>query len=75
MVLILFVVTRPERTSQAHRSPQAPRHLAVLELAAQKAGWEKPLPAGRFRGIAVLFAFESYAAQVVGISVNRAHGR
>jgi isoquinoline 1-oxidoreductase subunit beta len=50
---------------------KAPRHLGVLELAAQTAGWDKPLPAGRFRGIAVLFAFESYAAQVVEISVNR----
>jgi isoquinoline 1-oxidoreductase beta subunit len=50
---------------------KAPRHLAVLELAAQKAGWDKPLPAGRFRGIAVLTAFLSYAAQVVEISVNR----
>jgi len=50
---------------------KAPRHLGVLQLAAQKAGWDKPLPAGRYRGIAVLFAFESYAAQVVEISVNR----
>src|SRR5258706_2974227 len=50
---------------------KAPRHLGVLELAAQKAGWDKPLPAGRFRGIAVLFAFESYCAQVVEISVDR----
>jgi isoquinoline 1-oxidoreductase beta subunit len=50
---------------------KAPRHLGVLELAAQKAGWDKPLPAGRYRGIAVLFAFESYAAQVVEISVDR----
>jgi len=54
-----------------HLLDKAPRHLAVLELAAQKAEWDKPLPAGRFRGIAVLFAFESYAAQVVEISVNR----
>ena len=54
-----------------HMLGKAPRHLGVLELAAQKAGWDKPLPAGRFRGIAVLFAFESYAAQVVEISVNR----
>jgi len=50
---------------------KAPRHLGVLELAAQKAGWDKPLPSGRYRGIAVLFAFESYAAQVVEISVDR----
>jgi isoquinoline 1-oxidoreductase beta subunit len=54
-----------------HLLGKAPRHLGVLELAAQKAGWDKPLPAGRFRGIAVLFAFESYAAQVVEISVDR----
>jgi len=54
-----------------HLLDKAPRHLGVLELAAQKANWDKPLPAGRYRGIAVLFAFESYAAQVVEISVNR----
>jgi isoquinoline 1-oxidoreductase beta subunit len=50
---------------------KAPRHLGVLELAAQKAGWDKPLPAGRYRGIAVLEAFQSFAAQVVEISVDR----
>jgi isoquinoline 1-oxidoreductase beta subunit len=54
-----------------HLLDKAPRHLGVLELAAQKAGWDKPLPAGRSRGIAVLFAFQSYCAQVVEISVNR----
>jgi len=50
---------------------KSPRHLGVLELAAKKAGWDRPVPAGRFRGIAVLFAFESYCAQVVEISVDR----
>ena len=50
---------------------KAPRHLGVLNLAAEKAGWDRPLPPGRYRGIAVLFAFESYAAQVVEISLNR----
>ena len=54
-----------------HLLDKAPRQLGVLELAAQKAGWDKPLPAGRFRGIAVLEAFQSYAAQVVEISVDR----
>ena len=47
-----------------------PRHLAVLDLAAQKAGWGKPLPKGRGRGIAVHFAFGSYNAQVAEISVT-----
>lgn len=54
-----------------HLLNKSPRHLAVLELAALKAGWDMPLPAGRYRGIAVLEAFQSYAAQVVEISVDR----
>jgi len=50
--------------------PKHPRHLAVLDLAAQKAGWGKPLSKGRGRGIAVHFAFESYNAQVAEVSVE-----
>jgi isoquinoline 1-oxidoreductase beta subunit len=49
---------------------RAPRHRAVLELAAQKAGWGTPLPAGRARGIAVAFSYESYAAEVAEVSVG-----
>ena len=49
---------------------KAPRHLAVLELAAEKAGWGTPLPAGRARGIAVMDAFGSYLAQVTEVSVD-----
>lgn len=47
-----------------------PRHLAVLELAASKAGWGSPLPAGRARGIAVAEAFGSYCAQVAEVVVE-----
>jgi isoquinoline 1-oxidoreductase subunit beta len=47
-----------------------PRHLAVLDLVAQKAGWDKPLPKGMGRGIAVHFAFESYAALVAEVSLE-----
>ena len=47
-----------------------PRHLGVLDLAAQKAGWGKPLPKGMGRGIAVHFAFESYSAHVAEVSVE-----
>jgi isoquinoline 1-oxidoreductase beta subunit len=50
---------------------QHPRHKGVLELAAQKAGWGKPLPAGRARGIAVHESFNTFVAQVVEISKNR----
>jgi isoquinoline 1-oxidoreductase beta subunit len=52
----------------------APRHRGVLELAAEKAGWGKPLPAGRTRGIAVVESFGSYVAEVAEVSVNRKSG-
>ena len=48
----------------------APRHLRVLELVATKAGWGKPLPKGRARGIAVFKSFESYVAQVAEVSMR-----
>jgi isoquinoline 1-oxidoreductase beta subunit len=48
---------------------ERPRHLAVLELAAQKAGWGRPLAKGRGRGIAVHESFHSFVAQVAEVSV------
>ncbi|PYQ24652.1 MAG: twin-arginine translocation pathway signal protein [Acidobacteria bacterium] len=47
-----------------------PRHKGVLELAAAKAGWGKPLPAGRGRGIAVHESFGSFVAQVAEVSMS-----
>jgi isoquinoline 1-oxidoreductase beta subunit len=47
-----------------------PRHRAVLDLAASRAGWGKPLPAGRGRGIAVHESFKSFVAQVAEVSVS-----
>ncbi len=47
-----------------------PRHKGALELAAEKAGWGKPLAAGRARGIAVVESFESYVAQVAEVSID-----
>jgi len=52
-----------------------PRHLGVLDLAAQKAGWDKPLPKGMGRGIAVHFAFGSYSAHVAEVSVTEGRVR
>ena len=46
------------------------RMRGVLQLAAEKAGWDKPLPAGRFRGIACFGCFSSYMAEVVEISIE-----
>ncbi|MES2893501.1 MAG: xanthine dehydrogenase family protein molybdopterin-binding subunit [Bacteroidota bacterium] len=47
-----------------------PRHLAALNLAAEKAGWGKALPAGHFHGIAVHESFLSFVGQVVEVSVT-----
>jgi isoquinoline 1-oxidoreductase beta subunit len=47
-----------------------PKHLAVLDAAADKAGWGKPLPAGVHRGIAHFMGYASYSAAVAEVSVN-----
>jgi len=47
------------------------RHLGVLNLAAEKAGWGKALPSGRSRGIAVHDSFGSYIAHVAEVSVSK----
>jgi isoquinoline 1-oxidoreductase beta subunit len=48
-----------------------PRHLGVLNLAAEKAGWGRPLAKGRGRGIAVHESFNSYVAQVAEVSIGK----
>jgi len=42
----------------------------VLQLAAEKAGWGKPLPKGQGRGIATFYSFNSYTAAVAEASVQ-----
>ena len=49
----------------------APRYAAVLQLAASKAGWGKPLPAGRAQGIALHKSFGSIVAQVAEVSLEQ----
>jgi isoquinoline 1-oxidoreductase subunit beta len=53
-----------------HLLAHNPRMLGVLNLAAEKAGWGKPLPVGRFQGVAVINNIGSYTAQVAEISIN-----
>jgi isoquinoline 1-oxidoreductase beta subunit len=48
----------------------APRHLGVLERAAEAAGWGQPLPPGRARGVALHACFESYVAMVAEVSLD-----
>ena len=47
-----------------------PRALAVLNLAAEKSGWGKALPAGHGLGVALQFAFGSYVAVVLEVEVT-----
>lgn len=49
---------------------RAPRYLAVLNLAAEKAGWGTPAPAGRARGIALHESFGSIVAEVAEVSLS-----
>lgn len=58
----------------------APRHAAVLKLAAEKAGWPgfgapRALPAGRARGVALHESFGSIVAQVVEVSLEAGQAR
>jgi isoquinoline 1-oxidoreductase beta subunit len=46
------------------------RMRGVLQLAADKADWDKPLPAGHYRGIACFGCFSSYMAEVVEITME-----
>jgi CO/xanthine dehydrogenase Mo-binding subunit len=50
---------------------KAPRHRAVLDLVAEKAGWGQSVPTGRGRGIAVMEAFGSIVGQVAEVSVDK----
>ena len=48
-----------------------PRHLGVLNLAVEKAGWGEPMGRGRGRGVAVHESFNTYVAQVAEVTVRR----
>jgi isoquinoline 1-oxidoreductase beta subunit len=52
-----------------------PRHAAVLKLAAERAGWGQPLPAGRARGVALHESFGSIVAMVLEVSLEPADGQ
>jgi isoquinoline 1-oxidoreductase beta subunit len=48
-----------------------PRYVAVLKLAAEKAGYGQQLPAGQGRGIAVHESFKTYVAMVADVTVSK----
>jgi isoquinoline 1-oxidoreductase subunit beta len=47
-----------------------PKHLAVLNAVADRAGWGKPAPRGVYRGLAQMMAFNSYVAACAEISIT-----
>jgi isoquinoline 1-oxidoreductase beta subunit len=52
-----------------------PRLLKTVEVAAEKAGWGKPLAAGRFQGVAAVNCFGSYNTQIAEVSIERGRVR
>jgi isoquinoline 1-oxidoreductase beta subunit len=54
---------------------KSPRLLNCLNVAAEKAGWGKPLPAGHFRGVSVSEHVESFLAQIAEVSVTNGRVR
>lgn len=50
--------------------PAGSRHLAVLDMVANRSGWGTPLPAGTGRGIAIVESFDTIVAEVIEASVN-----
>jgi isoquinoline 1-oxidoreductase subunit beta len=62
----------PDFTNPKENKPlDTARLKGVLQLAAEKAQWGKPLPKGVARGIAGYFSFESYTAAVAEVSVEK----
>ena len=53
---------------KSDEDPDPARLRAVMELAAEKAGWNHPLPQGKGRGIATYHSFGSYIAEVAEVT-------
>lgn len=51
-----------------------PRAQTVLDLVADKSGWNKPAPAGRARGVALIHTWDTYMAQVVEVEKHAENG-
>jgi isoquinoline 1-oxidoreductase beta subunit len=72
----LKLIGEPGKIPQFGEGPDAPpldtaRLKTVLQLAAEKAEWGKPLPEGEGRGIAGFFSFNTYTATVAEVSVRQ----
>jgi isoquinoline 1-oxidoreductase beta subunit len=76
-VEMLLAVLGPPRTISLGRegSIDVGRRRRVIEVAAERAGWGKPLPKGTGRGIAAHFGYGSCVAQVAEVSCDASNGR
>ena len=66
----LHLLSKDEEIKFFDATWKTARMRGVLQLAAEKANWDKPLPTGRYRGIACFGCFSTYAAEVVEISME-----
>jgi isoquinoline 1-oxidoreductase beta subunit len=62
---VQFRLDHMDKDSRAHR---------ILSLLAEKSGWGTVPPPGRARGVAVTSCFESFAAHMAEVSVNKKGG-
>jgi isoquinoline 1-oxidoreductase beta subunit len=66
----LAAAARQDPVNYRRELLKEPRMRAVLDLAADRAGWGTELPAGSGRGVSIQYAFGSYLAQVAEVSVD-----
>jgi isoquinoline 1-oxidoreductase beta subunit len=66
----LHLLSKDEEINFCGRTWTTARMRGVLQMAAEKAGWGKPLPAGHYHGIACFGCFATYMAEVVEISME-----
>jgi isoquinoline 1-oxidoreductase beta subunit len=66
----LAAAAKQDPVSYRRALVKSPRMRAALDLVAQKAGWGSPLPPKRGRGVSIQYAFGSYLAQVVEVSMT-----
>jgi len=65
-----LLVKPPDWKAKNEDDVDPARLRAVMELAAEKSGWGKPLPRGKGRGIAAFCSFGSYFAEVAEVTVG-----
>jgi isoquinoline 1-oxidoreductase beta subunit len=71
----LHLLSKDEDIKYFDATWRTSRMRGVLQLAADKAGWTKPLPAGHYHGIACFGCFSTYCAQVVELSMDQGQPR